>query len=418
VVTGPEPSAGPAPRSPNPSQPDGTRRTAPRPERLIAYNNALQFISNAAWYLAAPFIPLYLVAQGASVGVVGVIIGISGVIPLLISIHAGALVDQRGPGGVAKASVVLYAVAAAVLVGLHGVWWVGVAYTLLGVANIGFAVAPQAIVATISTPETRIRNYGYYALWNSAGAIIGPIIGGAVVWRWGYVATFALLGLLMLPCFAVTVALTSAPAVPRQTVSLANAHTLVGSILRRPGVGGIMFASAMSQWGNTLQQSFYPLYLHHVGLSANLIGIVIAAVSLASMLVRSLITRGVAQFGYARLLLAATALAGVSLAITPLLRGFWPLMGASGLMGASLGFTQPLTMSLLVGSVGADMWGVAFGVRQSMQRLSSVFSPVVYGLVIAAYGLEAGFFAGALTFAVAVPVMARMTRHLASASTD
>ena len=52
------------------------------------------------------------------------------------------------------------------------------------------------------------------------------------------------------------------------------------------------------------------------------------------------------------------------------------------------------------------------GIRQSVQRLSSVFSPVAYGLIITAYGLAAGFFAGALTFAAAVPVMARLTREL------
>jgi MFS family permease len=389
-----------------------TAAPAPRIEHLLKCNNAMQLLTNAAWYFAAPFIPLYLISQGASVGEVGTIIGVAAIFPLLISIHAGALVDQRGPTPVNKVSVLLYAAAAAVLVALRGVWWVGLAYGLLGVANIGFAVAPQAIVAAISTPKTRIRNYGQYALWNSAGAVVGPIIGGAVVARFGYQGTFAMLGLLMLPCFILAVILAGVPTVPRHTVSLANAHTHVGAILRRRGVGGIMFASGMGQWGNTLQQTFYPVYLGHVGMPANLIGIVIAAVSCASMLVRSLLSRGVSRFGYARLLLAATVVAGMSLGITPLLRGFWPLMGASALMGASLGFTQPLTMSLLVGAVGADMWGVGFGIRQSVQRLSSVFSPVAYGLVITAYGLAAGFFAGALTFAAAVPVMARLTREL------
>ena len=411
-MTGPEPDADLASADLGAAATEYAARSVPNAERLLKYNNALQFLSNAAWYFAAPFIPLYLVSQGASASVVGTIIGVSGIVPLLISVHAGALVDQRGPGLVNRVSVVLYAAAAAVLVGLRGVWWVGLAYGLLGVANIGFAVAPQAIVAALSTPNTRIRNFGQYALWNSAGAVIGPIIGGAVVARFGYPGTFALLGLLMVPCFMITVVLSSAPTVPRPTVSLANAHTLVASILRRPGVGGIMFASAMGQWGNALQQTFYPLYLGSLGLPANLIGIIVAAVSLATMLVRALLSRGVAQFGYSRLLLAATGLAGVSLAITPLLRGFWPLMGASGLMGASLGFTQPLTMSLLVGAVGADMWGVGFGIRQSVQRLASVFSPVVYGLIITAHGLPAGFFAGALTFAAAVPMMARLTRGL------
>ena len=80
-------------------------------ESLLWRNNALQILSNGAWYVAIPFIPLYLAAQGASIGVIGTIIGFSGVAPLLISLHAGALVDERGPAVVAKASVLLFALA-------------------------------------------------------------------------------------------------------------------------------------------------------------------------------------------------------------------------------------------------------------------------------------------------------------------
>jgi hypothetical protein len=35
-------------------------------------------------------------------------------------------------------------------------------YTLLGVANIGFAVAAQGVVAFVSPPYERLDNFGYY----------------------------------------------------------------------------------------------------------------------------------------------------------------------------------------------------------------------------------------------------------------
>jgi len=226
-------------------------------ESLLWRNNALQILSNGAWYVAIPFIPLYLAAQGASIGVIGTIIGFSGVAPLLISLHAGALVDERGPAVVAKVSVLLFALAGVILTALPAVWATGVAYTLMGVANISFAVAPQAVVAAASTPATRVRNFGYYALRNSAGAAVGPVVAGIIAGRFGYRTSFALVWLLMIPSFVFAGSLGGWPTARRRAVALAKVHRVMGTILRQRGIAAIMFISFVVACGQTLQQSFY-----------------------------------------------------------------------------------------------------------------------------------------------------------------
>jgi len=414
--------------APAQSPPVHASRAAADARALLRLNNILACISTGAWSMATPFIPLHLAALGASVAVVGAVLGSSGVVPLLISVHAGAVSDQRGPKTVAKASVVLFAVAGLTLASLHSVLAVAVACTLIGVGNIGFAVSPQAIVAAASTPATRVRDYGYYFLWGSVGAVLGPVIGGLAAGRFGYLGAFALVGLLMLPGFAVVACMRDVSTAQRSGASLATAHTFAGRALSQPGVGAILFITFMVACGQQLQQSFYPLYLNKVGLSATLIGIVIAATSLSSILVRSFLSRSVATFGYVPLLLGATALSALSLGITPLMRRFWPLMFVSALMGVSSGFTQPLTMSLAIESVGAQLWGMAIGLRQSVQRLAQVASPVVFGVIITSSGIGSAFFIGALTLAGAIPIMARWAGHLrrtpiasppaASAATD
>lgn len=140
---------------------------------LLRRNNLLSLLSSSAWFIATPFIPLHLASLGASVALVGVIGG-SQIMPLLLSIPAGGLVDTRGPKLVAKGSVILFAVAGAILTGLHTIWAVALAYILMGIANIGFAVAPQTVVASASDRTARVQNYGYNFLWNSIGAMVGP----------------------------------------------------------------------------------------------------------------------------------------------------------------------------------------------------------------------------------------------------
>jgi MFS family permease len=400
---------------PGAAVPDAAADSAPPvgdPGTVLWMNNALQILNTAAWYVAAPFVPLYLASQGAPVDLIGAIIGFSAVVPLLISFHAGALVDERGPITVSKASVLLYALAGAMLAGLHAVWAAAVAYGLLGIANIGFAVGSQAVVAAASTPATRVQNYGYYSLWNSAGAVVGPVIGGFIAGHFGYRTSFALVCLLMVPCFAIAGGLGGVPAGPRRTVPLAVAHRVIGTILRLRGVSAILFISLVVVCGQQLQQSFYPLYLHKVGLSPALIGIIIATISLGSMVVRASLARGVEWFGYSWLLVGATAVLALALVTIPLLRHFWAFIAVSALMGASLGFTQPLTMSLMIDSVSAEFWGVAFGIRQAAQRIGSILSPILFGFVTTASGVEAAFFLGGAALLGTVPIMASVTGHL------
>jgi MFS family permease len=377
--------------------------------RVLLFNNALAAVSNGAWYVVNPFIPLYLGALGASAPVVGVVLGIAGIVPLLVAVPAGAAADQYGPAGIAAWSVFAYAAAGTVLAVLHSIWAVTVAYTLLGAANIGFAVAAQAVVASVSPPRDRLTNFGYYSVWSSGGAVVGPIVGGAIAAQFGYIATFILVGALMVPSFAFVRGLRAVTPPSRPVVSLANAFELVGPILRRPGIPAVLLISFMVVAGQTVQQSFYPIYLSRVGLSQTLIGIVFAAISLSSMLVRSLLAPGRERFGTTGLVLVATGLAALSLGITPWLREFWLLAGAGALMGAGTGLAFPLTMNLMTAPVPPEYRGVAFGIRQAVQRLATVVSPITFGAVIAAYGLGAGFVAGALVLIAAMPIIARVS---------
>jgi MFS family permease len=263
-----------------------------------------------------------------------------------------------------------------------------------------------------STDETRIRNFGYYSLWNSAGAVAGPVVGGFVAARFGYSAAFSALWILMLPSFAVVTAIRGVPAPSRRPAPFAAAHTLVGTILRGQGVGAILFVSGMMVCAQQLQQTFYPLYLHAIGMPAVLIGLVVAAVSLATMAVRTLLAGGVAWLGSGRALLVAMAAAAAAFLCVPLTHSFWVLLAVSGLMGASIGFTQPLTMSLLVECIAADFWGVALGIRQSVQRVAAIVSPLAFGAAGAARGVEAAFYAGAAVFFGAAGLMTRFADEM------
>jgi MFS family permease len=369
-----------------------------------------------AWNIATPFIPLYLTAHGTTPAAVGAVVSLSGVLPLLFAVHIGALVDVHGPAPVGKWSVMAEIIACAILVAVPHAAGVAAGYALLGLGNLGLTVATQIVVAESSTPAERASNYGYYSTWISAGMVLGPIVGGVLVDLLGYQAVFISVLVLGVPSFLLASRVTPRARSSPRPARVWIAHRSAWRMLSLPGVGLILFISFMVIAGQSLKQSFYPLYLQHVGLSSTLIGVIIGAGSFASMLVRPFVGRGVSQFGYATLLAGATGLATLSIGMTPLVSSFVPLMVASAGLGASSGVTQPLTMSLMADAVTADLWGLAMGVRQTVQRLGTVAGPIAFGVLVTRYGLGSSFVLGALVMGVAMLVIVRLGSHLPSGS--
>jgi MFS family permease len=282
----------------------------------------------------------------------------------------------------------------------------------LGLGNLGLTVATQIAVAEFSPPADRARHYGYYTSWVSAGMVLGPIVGGLLLDLWGYRAVFiAVLALAAPSFFLASRVKPRARSVPRAAM-VWTAHKSARSMLSLPGVASILFISSMVMSGQSLRQSFYPLYLQHVGLSSTFIGVVIGAGSLTSMLVRPFVGRGVSRFGYAALLAGATGLATLSIGVTPLVSSFVSLVVASAALGAAIGVTQPLTMSLMADAVTADLWGLAMGIRQTVQRLATVAGPIAFGVLVARFGIGSSFVLGALTMGVAMLVILRLGTRL------
>jgi len=368
--------------------------------------------------IVTPFVPLDIAAQGGSDIVIGMAVGAAGLLPLLLSVHVGALVDERGAVFVSKASAVIYVVAGVFLVAGHSIPAVTVAYALMGVGSIAMVVATQTVIAAVSDPSSRIRNFGYYSVWSAAGSIIGPVGGGFVAQQWGFQAAFALVLVCMVPAYPLAALMRSAPKAPRHTVSLATAHTHTGTVWRQAGVPAILIICFIVVCGQTLKQSFFSIYLQKVGLSATLIGLAYAADSLCQVVVRPALGPNVVRFGYGTLLVAATAMSAVALGVTPLLHTFWPLVLASGLMGVSTGVTQPATMSMMAEAVGAEFWGLAMGIRQVAQRSASVLSPIVFGVIINVSGIEAAFYVGAAVLAGSVPIVGSLTRQFGAERRD
>ena len=79
--------------------------------------------------------------------------------------------------------------------------------------------------------------------------------------------------------------------------------------------------------------------------------------------------------------------------ITPLIGRFMILLAvAAGLRGLSQGVSQPIMFCMLSQAVGPEAQGAAVGLRNTVNRLSSMILPVAMGGVASLWGMDASFY--------------------------
>ena len=140
-----------------------------------------------------------------------------------------------------------------------------------------------------------------------------------------------------------------------------------------------------------LRDAFYPLYLNHLGFSVTIIGILLSARSLMAIAIRLFIPTICERFGHYFSLLGGMALMAAGVILTPLLSSFWPLALASGLMGAGMGLTQPLSMIAVAANTEPHELGFAMGIRMTGNRLAQFVNPVFFGFTSQMVGIGNSF---------------------------
>lgn len=126
--------------------------------------------------------------------------------------RAGKISDRYGRRGPVVAGLLLAAGAAFAMPGIAGYGWL-IAVWAVEAVGVGLAgPALTALVADFTGSGGRGAGYGCYTLAAGAGAVAGPLVGGAIYDYAGYAAPFYLNGFIMLLCAWLVVRLLQQPA--------------------------------------------------------------------------------------------------------------------------------------------------------------------------------------------------------------
>ncbi len=343
-------------------------------------------------------VSLYALSLGQSPLVVGALISLYSLLPMLLSVTAGRLIDRVG----SRRPLLWSSATLAIGVGLPAVWpgiaSLYVACTVIGLSFMVIHIAVQNAVGSMSGPEDRAVNFSWLALGFSISGFLGPTTAGLSIDNAGYRATFALLA-----CSAI---------VPAAVLALGSWRFARGHGARAAANGGVMelvrdrdlrsvfLVTGILAMAWDLYVFVMPIYGTSIGLSASLIGAILGSFALATFVVRLALPWLSRRLSEWQLITATMFVACAAYVLLPLVRTV-PLMSAIAfLLGLGLGASQPSLMSLIQHSTPPGRLGEAVGVRTTVLNMSHTLLPLFVGGVGTALGMGPVFWSMALCLAL------------------
>ena len=377
---------------------EGAEVKIPLRTQLAVYGSGM--FANSMSNISGLIVPLWVSSFGASATLVGLVFGARHILPLLLSIHGGALMDRLGTRRVMLIFAVVNAAVPLLFPALPYIWAAIFLQTLAGLATSMGWMGAQTLIGQIIKGSA--VHAGRLSLALRLGHLVGPPMigftwdtGGAwaafiVMSVWG---SFGFLSALALPGNSNATSqhnkITVSTLMPRLSDYLAAFRMLA--------ISAVLFVAVITMMrnaGNVVQTGFYVVYLDEVfGLSGTLIGVLTSAAAIVGG-IGSLSVGRLLRFCSAHWLLMATVTGSVIfICITPLLGTFVFLLIASALRGASLGISQPLMISILAKASGSKVQGTSVGLRNTANRLTGFVIPLLMGVLIDFVGLANGFYA-------------------------
>ena len=344
-------------------------------------------------------LPVWLAGTGKSAATIGLIIGSKHILPILLAIHGGALMDRFGARGV-MVGCLLLSVVALPLFPIAG--WIPLIVVLQMISGFGSSMGWLGAQTMFGQIMRRDHLYaGRFAFALRMGGFVGPPIAGLVWDHLGVQSGFLFLGIWALG--AVIMALL----VPKESVAAPerSQKARIADMMPRwsdylaafrlatiPAMTVVLMITVVRIAASSVQDSFYPLYLTTIGYSATQIGFLMtisAATAAASSLTIGWITRYALPMW---VLIVSAAFSVTFVSITPLMPSFPALAVIAALRGLSMGVSQPLMLSMLIGAAGRGSQGKGAALRTTANRVAAAVTPMSMGAIAHTTGLATSFY--------------------------
>ena len=336
---------------------------------------------------------LYALRLGAQPFAVGILAATFSLLPMLLSWQVGRLSDRFGSRWLLLAGTVGGAIGMLLPHAVPELFAIFIAGVTNGLLFAFSGVCLQNLVGLQSNPQTSARNFSNYSMLISATGFVGPLLAGFSVDHSGPAAACLQLAFLALIPAALLIAW--GRILPQGSRGVGPAGS-VRDMLTESGLWRVLATSSLVVTGIDLFQVYVPIYGHEVGLSASAIGIVLAMFSGAAFVVRMALPFLISRLTEERALAYSFFIGAASFLLMPFFRNAVVLSLIAFVFGLGMGCGQPITLMMTYSNALQGRSGEAMGLRVTVNHLTRVVVPILFGSIGSAFGLLPVFWSNAL----------------------
>ncbi|MFB9985373.1 multidrug efflux MFS transporter [Mesorhizobium kowhaii] len=359
------------------------------------------FSTLVAMTLLLPFLPLYIEQLGAQghaaiVQWSGIAYGATFFAAALVAPLWGRLGDRYGR----KVMLVRASFGMAICMSLTGmvqtVWQLVLLRLLIGFAG-GYSSGSTILVAMQTPKERSGWALGLLSAGITGGALVGPLVGGALPPLIGIRATFLLSGSVIFLAFLATTFLIKENPRPK-TRDAASKQKQKGGWAQIPDKRPVIAMLATGMLLSFATMSIEPIITVYVQQLIEdqsrvtlISGVVMSAAALGAILSASRLGKLADRIGHWNVIIGALAVSALLLIPQAFVTQSWQLIGLRFLMGLALGGLLPCITSVIRHNVPDGVGGNVLGLSISAQYVGQVAGPLLGGFAGGHFGMRSVF---------------------------
>jgi len=342
-----------------------------------------------------PALALFVESLGAGPFMVGLIVAVSTLTGVVLKLPMGLLSDVVNRKWLMLGGVLAFALPPFLYPFISDLSTLGILRLFHGLATAMFTPLALAMVGELFA-QRRGEAFGWYTSATQGGGLLGPMIGGAIVYQYGFSPTFIVAGI-----FGV-LALVFFSLIPRTPIDSRELHHSLSSVWKEmregfrrvcqiPPILITSIVESAKMMGNGTLMAFLPLYGLSIGLNAAEIGVLFGVQALTSFIAKPFMGRISDRGARQPLIFGGLCLCGLMVMLIPQIQGYLLLLGVAGAFGFGEAVVTSSTTALVADYSEGKALGAGMGLRGTIMDIGHAGGPLLAGILIHSLGYGGGF---------------------------
>ena len=342
----------------------------------------------------SPVLPLFAESLGAGPQVSGIVVAVSTTTGLLTSPLIGALSDRHGRRRLLLIGTALFAFTPFVYLLIRTPGQLILVRLLHGFATAIYGPVVSALVADMFQ-RRRAQHMGWYRSARTASYLLGPLLGGFVLFYGDFRLAWVLVGTLGLVAFLPAASLPRSrrpandPQERSDTWRFVSQH--FAQAIRNPVLLALGVIEVALYLGLRANKAFLPLYAVSVGINPAQIGVLFSIQVAATLLAQPVGGYLSDRIGRRPAILGGLILVGGGLPLMVMARDFSVLVLLSAVLGLGEAAVMPSVITLATELSDRDNCGSILGVLDAMDNVGKALGPIVAGLLLGLFSYVTSF---------------------------